>query len=256
VTAPRSSGVVHAIRIYLPLSAYDLPPHPVTIPDLGCYRAAMASPAQIAANRLNAIKSTGPRTLEGKTASRMNALRHGIDARLSVLPGEDPDALETLAAQYRDEYQPAGAEQTFLVETLIQSDWNRRRYARIQAELTTRLLADMDPADRSIAALFMPDNPAARALNRVIRHYEAAQNAWFRAFKELQRIQKRDAETLPAPPTSENWLRSDNSPTDPQIPPPAPAPTLESAAVKNCLSSALSSTPSPHQILGASASRR
>jgi hypothetical protein len=164
----------------------------------------MASPAQIAANRLNATRSTGPRTVEGKAASRLNALQHGIDARLSVLPGEDPDELEALAAEYRERYQPSTAEQTFLVDTMIQADWNRRRYARIQTELTTRLLNDMDPADRSLAALFMPDNPAGRALNRVIRHYEAAQNAWFRAFKELERIQKRDAEAT----LGENWLRS------------------------------------------------
>jgi hypothetical protein len=175
----------------------------------------MATPAQIAANRLNATRSTGPRTPEGKSASRMNALQHGIDARLSVLPGEDPDELEALAAEYREHYQPSTAEQTFLVETLIQSDWNRRRYARIQAELTTRLLNDMDPADRSLAALFMPDNPAGRALNRVIRHYEAAQNAWFRALKELERIQKRDAAALVSMSMSsepENWLRSSVAP--------------------------------------------
>jgi hypothetical protein len=178
----------------------------------------MATPAQIAANRLNATRSTGPRTAEGKAASRMNALQHGIDARLSVLPGEDPDELEALAAGYRERFAPSTAEQTFLVETLIQSDWNRRRYARIQAELTTRLLDDMDPADRSLAALFMPDNRGGRALNRVIRHYEAAQNAWFRALKELERIQKRDAEAA----QGENWLRSDD-PSVGQASPPVEA---------------------------------
>lgn len=38
----------------------------------------MASEKQIAANRRNARKSTGPRTPEGKTRSRTNALRHGF----------------------------------------------------------------------------------------------------------------------------------------------------------------------------------
>jgi hypothetical protein len=46
----------------------------------------MSSPHRIAANRLNAQRSTGPRTPAGKERSKWNALRHGAFAELAVVP--------------------------------------------------------------------------------------------------------------------------------------------------------------------------
>ena len=66
----------------------------------------MATPAQITANRANAQKSTGPRSVEGKSASRFNALKHGIDAASIVIPGEDPADYDALVAQYHRSTSP------------------------------------------------------------------------------------------------------------------------------------------------------
>jgi hypothetical protein len=46
----------------------------------------MATPKQNQANRQNAQRSTGPRSAEGKAASRFNALKTGIDAKAQGTP--------------------------------------------------------------------------------------------------------------------------------------------------------------------------
>jgi len=66
----------------------------------------MATFAQFAANRANAKKSTGPRSVEGKAASRFNALKHGIDAQSIVLPNEDPAEYEALSRDYHQSIRP------------------------------------------------------------------------------------------------------------------------------------------------------
>ena len=46
----------------------------------------MASEKQIAANRANAKKSTGPKTAAGKRKSCQNAYRHGLSSPLRLNP--------------------------------------------------------------------------------------------------------------------------------------------------------------------------
>ena len=57
----------------------------------------MASDAQIQANQENAKKSTGPKTVEGKQRSSMNAMTHGIFAQIPILQGEDRELLNAIA---------------------------------------------------------------------------------------------------------------------------------------------------------------
>src|ERR1041385_7588548 len=95
----------------------------------------MPTQAQLNANRLNAQKSTGPTSPEGKAASSLNALKTGIDAWSHIIPGEDPAELEALTAAFRNHYQPAGPVELSLVDTLISTEWIQRRLRRIEAQL-------------------------------------------------------------------------------------------------------------------------
>src|SRR5689334_1451530 len=95
----------------------------------------MSTLKQIAANRANAAKSTGPRSLAGKTASRANSFKTGLYARSQIIEGEDPAELRALADSYYDQCRPATAQEAFLVNTMIDSDWLLRRYALADAKI-------------------------------------------------------------------------------------------------------------------------
>ena len=68
----------------------------------------MATQNQINANRLNAQKSTGPRTEAGKAVSRLNAIRSGIDSCTDVIFEEEREEHAALAAEFERQFQPLG----------------------------------------------------------------------------------------------------------------------------------------------------
>ena len=92
----------------------------------------MASVAQIQANRLNAQKSTGPRTAAGKERASQNALRHGLLAREAVIQGEDPEEFELYREGMLEDLAPAGAVEAMLAERIVGLSWRLRRAERLQ----------------------------------------------------------------------------------------------------------------------------
>ncbi len=95
----------------------------------------MASDRQIAANRLNAKKSTGPRTENGKQRSRRNAIRHGLSAETIVDVIEDRADYETFEAAIKAEYRPRTTLEHELVVRLASLLWRLRRTTAIESGL-------------------------------------------------------------------------------------------------------------------------
>jgi hypothetical protein len=95
----------------------------------------VTSERQIAANRANALHSTGPKTPEGKAAVRLNAFRHGLLARDVVLPEEDLDAFEDLLNQVRAELSPVGRIEELLADRIVNIMWRLGRLARAETAL-------------------------------------------------------------------------------------------------------------------------
>jgi hypothetical protein len=161
----------------------------------------MSSQAQINANRLNSLKSTGPTSPEGKAASSLNALKTGIHAASHIICGEDPAALEALTAAFLLQFQPTDPNQLALVDTLIAAEWTQRRLRRIEAELWNSRDESLDPTYAELSAA--PPNPTSPfpplghsypdALDpfiRIQRRIDGTNRMYLRTLQVLQNLQK------------------------------------------------------------------
>jgi hypothetical protein len=90
----------------------------------------MATARQIQANRRNAQKRTGPKTARGRAAVRWNGLKHGLNARTLILPGEDPADYEALLHSLQAEHQPATPRERKLILDSAKALWRARRILR------------------------------------------------------------------------------------------------------------------------------
>jgi hypothetical protein len=75
----------------------------------------MTSAKTIAANRSNARKSTGPRTIDGKARSRGNAWRHGLDAASLGQEGRAAEVEHLAKAICPDQADPFRFEQAVVI---------------------------------------------------------------------------------------------------------------------------------------------
>jgi hypothetical protein len=128
----------------------------------------MTSIKQFAANRLNSLKSTGPKTEAGKQASRCNAVRHGLTAETVISALEDAEDYKAFEAAITADYDARSAVERELVLRLASLLWRLRRATiietglfEIQADHLTnfRRTHQIAPASREIVcALFNADS--------------------------------------------------------------------------------------------------
>ena len=153
----------------------------------------MATQKQLLANRLNALKSTGPRSVEGKARASMNALKTGIDARSQTIPGEPISQLEELTDDYYERFCPTTPEQRMLVDSLIDCEWLLRRFRRVEGQMWEHPNFEI-----TFAKAFRKDSDHFARLQRRI---DATQRNYRNALHELERLQAEQAE--PASPAIE-----------------------------------------------------
>ena len=95
----------------------------------------MTSVRQIEANRRNALRSTGPRTEEGRRSSRANAFRHGLTAETVVARVEDEGDYRAFEAAVIADYDAQTAVERELVLRLASLLWRLRRATAVETDL-------------------------------------------------------------------------------------------------------------------------
>jgi len=98
----------------------------------------MTSDKQTAANRLNAQKSTGPRTAAGKARSAQNSRKHRFCVSVfTVAHLEDSEEIVQLRQDAIDVYHPANAQELWAVERIALCQMSLIRVSRLEAGLLT-----------------------------------------------------------------------------------------------------------------------
>ncbi len=92
----------------------------------------MRTEKQMIASRQNGEKSRGPVTAIGKDRIRLNALKHGLTARLTLWRNEDPEQFQKLFAALLDQFAPANDLEFLCVEEMAMAKWRMRRMVSLE----------------------------------------------------------------------------------------------------------------------------
>ncbi|HEX4276930.1 MAG TPA: hypothetical protein VHZ74_16350 [Bryobacteraceae bacterium] len=106
----------------------------------------MATEKQILANRRNAQFSTGPRTAEGKSVSRLNAVRHGLTGQIDVRTAGEQQAHDEFCATIIHSLDPAEGIERQFAQSIAEDHWRLNRAKSLENNIfaITRTFHDSD----------------------------------------------------------------------------------------------------------------
>jgi len=144
-----------------------------------CQPATLSISMRAEAARLNGSKSRGPTTEEGKSRSRLNALKHGLRAETLLLESgneEENASFEALRARLEEQFPPRTIEEQLLLESMSHALWQKRRCLQFET--------------KELRHEFVFHGPVTE---RLLRYGNSADKRLFRALNELKRLQTESA---------------------------------------------------------------
>jgi hypothetical protein len=155
----------------------------------------MTSEAQVSANRLNAMKSTGPRTRAGKAVVGLNNMKHGILSREVLVQGESEADLVGFGKRLRAQLAPVGELELLLADRIVSNAWRLRRAAGIEAALLNTKRGDKTVLEDVLSWTSDRDR-----LQLISRYETTLERSLYKALHELQRLQAaRAGQPVPLP---------------------------------------------------------
>lgn len=149
----------------------------------------MATQKQLMANQRNALKSTGPRTEEGKAVVCQNAVRHGILCQEIPIDENEGTTFNEFSSRLFLQLNPVGDFEHFIVDRIVSCAWRLRRIVHIE---TAVYRSKLNPTysifeDPSIKDAF---TGSAKEEMAVLSRYEMAiEKSLYKALAELMRLQ-------------------------------------------------------------------
>ncbi len=181
--------------------------------------------------RANGAKSHGPKTAEGKEASSLNAIKHGLTANHTlILKCERPEEFQAMLAEHIAIHQPVTPPEKELVDQMAIARWRIRRFVTAETDLIDseivrnreRVNKEFAPTDSGVHLAMAIRSLAdeSRALSLMSRYESRLQRVHDKAYSALRELQQ-----------SRTHSPSVSAGANPEPPSAAPAPPDDNPSV-------------------------
>jgi hypothetical protein len=136
----------------------------------------VTSEAKILSNQANALRSTGPKTEDGKARSALNRLTHGLRSTVVVIRGEDPEEWQRFRSGIVEAFATANALETELANRVALGLWRLRRCAvldALMAELNAESALLKAESSECGAQSFLDPRPSIKFYQREVERLSA-----------------------------------------------------------------------------------
>lgn len=147
----------------------------------------------------------GPKTNEGKSISKYNAIKHGLLTKEVLIAGEDAKALNELKDAVHEQLNPIGPIELLLTDRIISNLWRLRRAIFIETATMKWYQEDLNmfpigQDEEQQERQNIKNMLSNESIDNILRYETTIERSLFRSLHELERVQaKRNGKDAPLP---------------------------------------------------------